>query len=74
MSLAGTLDNVGLFVGRFMKSASSAVPEGETRDEKTCDLPDCGQRATRVFDSVRVDGGPLHVCTRHTSDVRRWVG
>jgi hypothetical protein len=74
MSLAGTLDNVGLFVGRFIKSASSEVPEGETRVQKACDLPDCGQGATYMFTSVRVDGGPLHVCTRHTSDVRRWVG
>ena len=74
MSLAGTLDNVGSFVGKFIKSASSEVPEGKTRVQNACDLPNCGQRATRVFDSVRVDDGPLHVCTRHTSDVRRWVG
>lgn len=74
MSLVGTLDHVGLFFGKFIKSASSEMPAGVTRVQEACDLPNCGQPAARVFDSVRVDNGPLHVCTRHASDVRRWVG
>jgi hypothetical protein len=74
MSLLGALDNVGLFGGRFSKPAASEMPEGDLRAQQACDLPNCGQLATRVFDSVRVDDGPLHVCTRHAPDVRRWVG
>ena len=74
MSLVGALDHVSFFVGKFMKPASSETPEGQTRVLETCEMPNCGQAATRLFYSVRVDDGPLQVCTRHASDVRRWVG
>lgn len=74
MSLLGAFDNLGLFVGKVAKPATSEMSEGAHRARETCDLPDCGQPATQAFDSVRVDDGPLYVCNRHTSDVRRWVG
>ena len=74
MSLLGGFGNVGLLLGKLINPGASATPEGSLPVREACDLPNCAQSATQVFDSVRVDDGPLVVCNRHVSDVRRWVG
>jgi len=74
MSLIRGLGNVGAFVGKLIKPGASETPEADLVASEVCDLSDCGQPSTQVFDSVRVDDGPLFVCSRHAADVRRWVG
>ena len=75
MSLLHGLGNVGVFVGKLVKPGASEMPQAGRRvSGEGCDIANCDRTATQVFDSVRVDDGPLYVCNRHSSDVRRWVG
>lgn len=74
MSRLRGLGNVGGFVGKLINPGANVMPEAVLHPSQGCDLPECDQPATQMFDSVRVDDGPLYVCNRHASDVRRWVG
>lgn len=74
VSRLGGFGHVGLFVSKLFNPGASEMPEGSSRSREACALPNCAQSATQVFDWVRVDDGPLLVCNRHASEIRRWVG